>query len=81
MFEALQHRTSIKGGAHTCYIDLSGIYAPCCPNLNESSALQPVKSKNVIEIAMKQCLISTWNCHMRIAIQLTSVQLAHAHPN
>ena len=29
-FKALQHRTSVKGRAHTHYVDLSGIHAYIC---------------------------------------------------
>ena len=43
--------TSVKGGTHTCYIDVSGIYAPArmSPAHNGSSALQRFKQGNAVE--------------------------------
>ena len=54
MFEPLKSRTSVKGGAHTCYIDLSGIHASmlACMSLTiyRNSVSQGFECANVVEI-------------------------------
>lgn len=55
MFEALKCRTSVKGGAHARYIDLSGIHAfthAACMSfaINRSSLPQRFECTNVVEI-------------------------------
>ena len=51
-FEALYCRTSIMDGAHTCYIDISGVHGCMSPALNGSSVLQHFECGNGSKYAM-----------------------------
>ena len=50
-FEALERRTSVKGGAHTHYVNTYHVYtARMSPALNRSSALERFECSSAIKI-------------------------------